>query len=51
MAIDVSVGIDNVFDVAYETLRAYAMPGRIYRLSISLSYQPKKSQNLKQIQE
>jgi outer membrane cobalamin receptor len=51
LTMDVTAGVDNVFDVAFETLRAYAMPGRIYRLSISLSYQPNKSQNLQQILE
>ena len=51
LAMEITAGVDNVFDVAFETLRAYAMPGRIFRLSISLSYQPKKSQNLQKILE
>jgi iron complex outermembrane receptor protein len=42
MSCDVSVGIDNVFDVAYETLRAYAMPGRVYRVSVGITLNQKK---------
>jgi len=41
---DVAAGIDNVFDVAYETLRAYAMPGRVYRISMSVSIIQKTKQ-------
>jgi outer membrane cobalamin receptor len=42
---DVSVGVDNVFNVAYETLRAYAMPGRVYRVSVGITLnQQKKNQ-------
>jgi vitamin B12 transporter len=39
---DVSVGVDNVFNVAYETLRAYAMPGRVYRVSVGINLNQKK---------
>jgi outer membrane cobalamin receptor len=41
---DVSVGVDNVFNTAFETLRAYAMPGRVYRVGISLSILQKSKQ-------
>jgi vitamin B12 transporter len=44
MSFDVSFGIDNVFDVAYETLRAYAMPGRVYRIGLSVSIIQKSKQ-------
>jgi outer membrane receptor protein involved in Fe transport len=42
LGLDVSAGIDNVFNVAYETLRAYAMPGRVYRLSLTVSFHAQK---------
>jgi iron complex outermembrane receptor protein len=44
LSFDISAGVDNVFDVAYETLRAYAMPGRVYRVGLTISYnqRPKK---------
>jgi iron complex outermembrane receptor protein len=43
LSFDISAGVDNVFDVAYETLRAYAMPGRVYRVGLTMTYnqQPK----------
>ncbi|MFM7728667.1 MAG: TonB-dependent receptor domain-containing protein, partial [Flavobacteriales bacterium] len=44
MSFDVSFGVDNVFDVAYETLRAYAMPGRVYRIGLSVSITQKSKQ-------
>ncbi|MFN5621244.1 MAG: hypothetical protein ACK478_08070 [Flavobacteriales bacterium] len=40
--IDLTAGVDNVFDVAYETLRAYAMPGRVWRIGLSCSFIQKK---------
>jgi outer membrane cobalamin receptor len=42
MVFEVSAGVDNVFNVAYETLRAYAMPGRVYRLSLTVSFHAQK---------
>jgi iron complex outermembrane receptor protein len=44
LSFDISAGVDNVFDVAYETLRAYAMPGRVYRVGLAITYnqRPKK---------
>jgi iron complex outermembrane receptor protein len=42
LGLEVSAGVDNVFNVAYETLRAYAMPGRVYRLSVTVSFHPPK---------
>jgi iron complex outermembrane receptor protein len=45
-----SFGIDNVFDVAYETLRAYAMPGRVFRVGLDFSFSAKqKNQSEKTI--
>jgi iron complex outermembrane receptor protein len=41
LSFDISAGVDNVFDVAYETLRAYAMPGRVYRVGLTISYNQK----------
>ncbi len=41
VSFDISAGIDNVFDVAYETLRAYAMPGRVYRVGLTITYNQK----------
>jgi len=38
LSFDFSAGVDNVFDVAYETLRAYAMPGRVFRVGLTITY-------------
>jgi iron complex outermembrane receptor protein len=38
LSFDISAGVDNVFDVAYETLRAYAMPGRVFRVGLTITY-------------
>jgi outer membrane cobalamin receptor len=46
--VQLSCGVDNVFDVAYETLRLYAMPGRVLRLGIEFSFH---SNNKNQSQE
>jgi vitamin B12 transporter len=43
VSMDVSAGIDNLFNVSYETLRAYAMPGRVFRFSVSIGIQAKDS--------
>ncbi len=42
LGLEVSAGVDNVFNVAYETLRAYSMPGRVYRLSLTVSFHAQK---------
>lgn len=34
-----SISIDNVFDVAYQSLRSYAMPGRVFQMNLQISYQ------------
>jgi iron complex outermembrane receptor protein len=49
LRLEVSAGVDNVFDVVYETLRAYAMPGRVYRLSVMLSFHPPKPKSTETI--
>ena len=41
LSFDISAGVDNVFDVAYETLRAYAMPGRVFRVGLTITYNQK----------
>lgn len=33
-----SISVDNVFDVAYQSIRSYAMPGRVTQLNIQISY-------------
>jgi iron complex outermembrane receptor protein len=41
---DVTAGVDNIFNSAYETIRAYAMPGRVWRLGLTCSFIQKQKQ-------
>jgi iron complex outermembrane receptor protein len=50
LSFDISAGVDNVFDVAYETLRAYAMPGRVYRVGLTITYNQRPKNKSHEIQ-
>jgi len=39
-----------VFDVAYETLRAYAMPGRVFRVGLTITYNQKQKNKSHEIE-
>ena len=45
---DVTAGVDNVFNVSYEAIRAYAMPGRIWRVGLACSFiqKPKQTEEI-----
>lgn len=47
--VQLSCGVDNVFDVAYETLRLYAMPGRVLRAGLEFSFQSNKKNEPREI--
>jgi len=50
LSFDISAGVDNVFDVAYETLRAYAMPGRVFRVGLTITYNQKQKNKSHEIE-
>jgi outer membrane cobalamin receptor len=45
---DVTAGVDNVFNVSYEAIRAYAMPGRVWRVGLACSFiqKPKQTEEI-----
>ena len=45
---DVTAGVDNVFNVSYEAIRAYAMPGRVWRVGLNCSFiqKPKQTEEI-----
>lgn len=37
-ALQLSAGVDNALDVAYESVRSYAMPGRVFNLQLQIQF-------------
>lgn len=43
--LDLGVGIDNLFDKEYESVRSYAMPGRVFQMNLQIQFNILKKQN------
>lgn len=41
-SVQLSASVDNLFDTNYESVRTYAMPGRVYQLAINIEFNHKK---------
>jgi vitamin B12 transporter len=44
-AVELGIGLDNALDVAYESVRSYAMPGRVYSVQLQIQFNNKRNKS------
>lgn len=45
LLVDINAGVDNLLNVQYETLRSYAMPGRVWRIGLSVTFKQRNTKD------